>query len=56
MEEPLWGLPGLPDGKDPHRPWALSHNDRWFLMGIGIKPENETTPYPPPDGAEEDGA
>lgn len=35
-----------PPAPDPKRPWALTHNDRWFLRGLKIDPEDATTPFP----------
>lgn len=31
---------------DPKRRWELNHNDRWFLRGLKIDPEDAKTPYP----------
>lgn len=36
-----------PPAPDPKKPWALNHNDRWFLRGLKIDPEDAITPYPP---------
>lgn len=36
---------------DPKVRWELNHNDRWFLRGLKIDPENP--PYPP-DTSEDD--
>ena len=36
---------------DPKKPWALNHNDRWFLRGLKIDPENP--PYPLDDDEDE---
>jgi hypothetical protein len=48
MWEPRAPLPEIP-APDPKRPWALTHNDRWFLKGLKIDPEHDRTPYPERD-------
>lgn len=45
----MW-TPGKPSSDipnpNPRTTWALNHNDRWFLRGLKIDPEDATTPFP----------